>query len=342
MTYLGCFVLQNEITTMELSQAIYIHAKKCGFDNCGILPINAAEGFDALLEERYSNVPMSKYFYGNMPSTQDVKLRFPWAKSIVILSFNYGKYRFPEQLQHVYGKAFFLSPFNPGSNAVKLDEFEKWFADNGIRIEGGNTAGEAVGPLRYLAVKAGMGIIRKNNFFYAEDGSNYALTGYVIDKTCELIQNVNVKPCPPKCDLCQRACRTHALSAPYTMNPFKCVSWCTTFGNCEVPEGCTLEMFQKWTIGCDNCQDACPFNRRHDWNTGEECSDLEEIAETIQPENYNNLSDEYLEDEVLPKTEHHIQPKDIPALRINAARATDNIQKGVCMETLEISKNKPI
>ncbi len=326
---------------MDLSQEIYIQAKNCGFDNCGIISIDSFGGFNSLLEDRYRKIPMSKYFYGNMPSVQNMKRRFPWAKSIIILSFNYGKYRFPKQLQHIYGKAFFLSPFNPRSKAIDLDKFEKWFKDNGIHIEGGNTASEAVGPLRYLAVKAGMGIIRRNNFFYAEDGSNYALTGYVIDKECELIHNASLKPCPPKCDLCQRACRTHALSAPYTMNPFKCVSWCTTFGNCEVPEGCTPDMFQKWTIGCDNCQDVCPFNRRHDWDEGEESLDLSEIADTIQPENYDNLSDEYLEDEVLPKTEHHIQPKDIPALRINATRAARNILNGVSYETLKISGNKP-
>lgn len=312
----------------DISRQIYDTAIRCGFDNCGIIPIEGASDFSHLLDERFENVPMSKYFYGNMPSAQSVRQRFPWAKSIVVLTFNYGKYRFPKELQGEYGKAFFLSPFNPGTKAVDTAGFERWLSSSGIRAEGGQTASDAVGPLRYLAMKAGMGIIRRNNFFYAEDGSNYALTGYVIDKECELIQSVEVKPCPPKCNLCQRACRTKALSAPYTMNPFKCVSWCTTFGNCEVPEGCAPEMFQKWTIGCDNCQDACPFNRRHDWTVGKECSNISEIANTIQPGNYDHLSDEYLAEEVLPKTEYHIQPKDIPALRINAARAYRNQMNG--------------
>lgn len=51
---------------------------------------------------------------------------------------------------------------------------------------------------------------------------------------------------------------------------------------------------------------------------------LEELAPRIQPENYPNLTDEFLLQNVIPRTSRHLQERDIPALRKNAARAAQN------------------
>ena len=66
---------------------------------------------------------------------------------------------------------------------------------------------------------------------------------------------------------------------------------------------------------------ACPHNHRHDWDSGEIFPELEEIAPMILPQNYENLSDEFLIEQVIPKTDHHLQASDAPALRKNAKRA---------------------
>ena len=178
-----------------------------------------------------------------------------------------------------------------------------------------------------MARKSGLGIIRKNNFFYTEMGSYNNLYGYVIDKECELIHKCDLSPCSEKCNLCRKACKTKALSAPYTMNPFKCVSFLTTFGNSEIPDGLSDEMYEEWVCGCDNCQDACPHNIRHNWNEGESLTELEKIASMILPENYDSLTDEFLIDNVIPKTSNHLQKKDIKSLRKNAARSLENHKK---------------
>lgn len=87
----------------NLSKEIYDHAIQCGFDNCGVISIDALSGFN----KRIDDVPQSKFFYDNVGNLQGTKERFSWAKSIVILSFNYGKYRYPKELQGKYAKAFF-------------------------------------------------------------------------------------------------------------------------------------------------------------------------------------------------------------------------------------------
>lgn len=304
---------------INLSKKIYHCAIQCGFDNCGIISVNTLDEFKEFLRKRVSNVPESKAFYENVGSFRDIKKRFPWAKSIVILTFNYGKYRFPKELQGKYAKAFFLSPSKNGMAGFDLERFEQWFTEHEIRAEGGEHVG--IGPLRYMAAKAGLGIIRKNNFFYTEDGSYNNLIGYVIDKECELIQSVSAIPCGEKCDLCQKACKTKALQSPYTMNPLKCVSFWTTFGNSDIPQGLSPEMFEEWVCGCDNCQDACPYNRGHDWSSGECFPNLAEIAPMIQPQEYEHLSDEFLIKQVISRTADHLQASDVQALRKNANRA---------------------
>jgi epoxyqueuosine reductase QueG len=305
-----------------LSKEIYNCAIQCGFDNCGIISVNALNGFEELYQKRISDVPQSKFFYDNVGDLQGTKERFPWAKSIVILTFNYGKYCYPKELQGKYAKAFFLQPHKNSDFGFDLQRFEQWFVEHEIHAEGGEQFHHhSVGPLRYIAAKAGLGIIRKNNFFYTENGSYNMLIGYVIDKEYELIQNTHVIPCGEKCDLCQRACKTKALQSQYTIDPLKCVSYWTTFGNSDIPQGLSPEMFEEWVCGCDNCQDACPHNIRHDWNAGKHFSNLKEIAPMILPRNYENLSDEFLIEQVISKTADHLQVSDVQALRKNAERS---------------------
>ena len=43
------------------------------------------------------------------------------------------------------------------------------------------------------------------------------------------------------------------------------VSCINTFGDGKLPEGVTEDMLEEWILGCDNCQDCCPFNKNHDW-----------------------------------------------------------------------------
>lgn len=309
----------------ETAEKIRVQVLRCGFDRCGIIPISMLDGFGQLYQKRISDIPESLHFYQGAGGLDKTKERFPWAKSIVILVFDYGKFRYPGEMRGRYGKAFFLEPGKKSGARFDLEKLEAWFQENGIRAEGGEHYGSgSIGPLRYMAMKAGLGIIRKNNFFYTENGSYNNLFGYVIDEECELLQTCNIPPCSEKCDLCRKACKTKALASPYTMNPFKCVSFLTTFGNCNVPDGLTDEMYAEWVCGCDNCQDACPYNRRHDWDQGIVLPELENLAATILPENYNALTDDFLIRNVIPKTANHLQAKDISALRKNAARSAAN------------------
>ncbi len=94
---------------MDFAKRILQSALDCGYDNCGIIApedlIDSAE----YLKERMEKIPESAMAYNGIAANfTPVKERFPWAKSIIVLTFEHGKYRYPAELSKRYAKAFFL------------------------------------------------------------------------------------------------------------------------------------------------------------------------------------------------------------------------------------------
>lgn len=304
------------------SRKIYEKALFYGYDNCGIIPIGELAGYNARLDERLAKFPHSAAVYQFADAFKNIRDIYPWAKSVVVCTEWYGKYRFPKSLRGKYAKAFLLSPSTvPDSEEhSKKFQFEEWMKEEGIRFVGGETGVPArIMPLRHAAEAAGLGIIRRNNFLYTDKGSWVALEGYLIDKDCEYRHECKLRPCSDKCGLCQRACKTRALADAYTMDPLSCVSFWTTFGQGNVPPHLSAEMYGAWLLGCDACQDACPHNR-HNWDDGADFLGLDSLEELLNPLNILNASDAELMEKVIPKSEFHLKTEEVAVLRKSAAR----------------------
>lgn len=308
----------------ETARKICDKAISLGFDDCGIISLDEMDGYAELFSERMLRVPESKAFYERLQYITNVKKRFPWAKSLLICATWLGKYKYPKILRRRYAKAYFLSPQSVEGGDGYKTELKRWLSDQGIRCDGGDEEGHlSVGGLRYAAMAAGLGIIRKNNFFYNEKGSYVELDGYALDAECSLHRRKNVSPCPDGCQICVKSCPTGALRAPYELAPMRCVSFCTTFGKGAVPPGADEKQLGEWIVGCDACQDCCPHNR-HDWDEGEDFPGLDELLPLLSPENILKATDEELRERIIPKTVRHIFPDEIQTLRINAERALRN------------------
>lgn len=105
------------------------------------------------------------------------------------------------------------------------------------------------------------------------------------------------------------------------MNPLTCVSFINTFGDGKLPDSVTEDMLEAWILGCDNCQDACPFNADHDWSIGLDYPGLDELEPLLQPEYILKASDEEIIKKLIPKFCFHLTDKQIPLLRKSAKRA---------------------
>ena len=108
------------------------------------------------------------------------------------------------------------------------------------------------------------------------------------------------------------------------MSPLECVSYITTFGKGSLPAGMNDTDCSTWICGCDSCQDACPYNKKHDWTVGIAYPGLEETAPELAPSNLVKASAEFIRNRVIPYTDHHIAPDETDTLRICAARSIRN------------------
>ena len=232
-----------------------------GFDKCGIIPVGMMSEYEVRLEERIEHFPQTQEKYEAFKSFSHLQEDYPWAKSIVICSFWYGRYHIPDELQGRIAKYYLTDGRrNTESKGYQTSvAFEKYLTDCNLQVATDRDFG--ITALRWAAMKAGIGVIRKNNFFYTEKGSYQYLEAFLIDVPLQYIAESHIKPCAEKCNLCMKACPTGSLEAPYMMCRNTCVSCLTTWDGWDLRAEPLQNRFGKWIYGCDSCQDACPHNK---------------------------------------------------------------------------------
>ncbi len=262
----------------DLAASIKSAARNCGFEACGIIRTGEIAEYAAAVAARVKQFPESSALYARMAEPDPA---FAWAKSVIVCTRWYGKYRIPAHLEGVVAKSFCVNP-RKDPHSQEYQDRARFVAalDNlGLRHSGGEVGKT---PVRWAAVKAGIGVIRKNNFFYTEQGSWCILDAYLIDRELELKARPVAKECPEQCDLCLRACPTGALSAPFQTNGVACIAYLLGYGECG-PDKPLYDKCGGWIFGCDACQDACPCNKGA-WSGNDAYPGLEEFAEHISYE----------------------------------------------------------
>lgn len=308
-----------------LADKIKSAALNLGYEKCGIIKISDIDGYKERLDERVERVPESKGFYQGQYRFTQLQDTYPWAKSIVICVRRYGKYHIPEHLKGMIAKYYLVDARKDKNSKDYQDSvrFEEYMKELGIRAE--TERGFGLVPLRFAAMKAGLGIVRKNNFFYTENGSSVYLDAWLIDKELEAVEIPNVRPCSDKCNLCMKACPSASLSKPYTMNPIACVSCITTFMGRDMTNEKYREEIGNWVYGCDACQDACPMNKNR-WQETEEFPNLQELSEQISLEKIIKMDYKFLEEVMQPKF-WYIDKSSVWKWKVNAINVMVNDYK---------------
>lgn len=314
-------------------------ALELGYENCGIIKVSALAGYLEKLEERITRIPKGEQQYGAMRNYADPSAANPAIKSIVVATAPTYKYNVPEEFKKSYGKACLFD--NRVDENAPFFHIRKTFAtfmeSLGLTCTWKNGYGIPA-PARWSAYQAGLGIIRHNNFFYGENGSNLLIEMFGIDQELELIGNVTLKECPEKCGKCIKACPTHTLTAPYTMSMHGCVSFQNSmFMGTPSPE--MAEQTGNWLYGCDACQDACPFNKDK-CTGGEDFPGLDTLAPAMRPENIMKMSYSELEDSLVPKY-WYIKSKNLWKWKLNALTAMMNAYSDKYEDAIKLGLNDP-
>ena len=247
----------------RMAEDICSKAIEIGYYNCGIVPLpDALYGYTEYLDKRYEIFPGDREFKasGNYKMARPEE-DYPWAQSVLVATVPYGSYALPESLKHRVGRYFAFDFRHEEAAEEHSWEYKMREYLDSLGIRWASQPDRGIVPLRHVAEKAGLGIVRNNNFFYAgEYGSFVSISAWLLDRPLSLIQHHDAKPCSENCRRCMEACPTGSLAAPHTMQRRRCISPLTS----KYPEGADVTgddiglHFDGWLYGCDACQEACP------------------------------------------------------------------------------------
>jgi epoxyqueuosine reductase len=113
---------------------------------------------------------------------------------------------------------------------------------------------------RAIAVRAGLGVLRRNNMFYHKTMGSYVhIASLLIDYDLEAIDHdKEAMPCGT-CQICKVTCPTGAIIGDGTINSHTCISYLTQKKETSEEES---KMIGSMIYGCDICQLRCPANNR--------------------------------------------------------------------------------
>jgi epoxyqueuosine reductase len=249
-------------------------ARGMGFELCGVAP---AEAFPELAQvsawlERGHAGEMN---YLHDKRRVDPRLALDKARSLIVVALNYNTPQpySTEQAAGLEGDSprGWISRYAWGEdyhevlreklNALVARMHAQWPEPFDAR------ACVDTGPVveRVAAKYAGLGWLAKNTCLINEQIGSWLFLGVILT-TLEL--EASLGPAEPpaadlcgNCTLCLDACPTQAFDAPYVLDARRCISYLTIELRGAIPEALRPAMGNA-VIGCDICQDVCPWNRK--------------------------------------------------------------------------------
>ena len=249
-------------------------AREMGFDLCGVAPA------DAFPELAQISTWLERGHAGEMNYLRDARrvdprLTLEGARSLIVVALNYNSSQpYSTEQAGVHDDDFprgWISRYAWGDdyhevlreklNALVARMHAQWpepfdaraYADTGPVVE------------RVAAKYARLGWLAKNTCLINEQIGSWLFLGVILT-TLELEPSLGPGELPAadlcgNCTLCLDACPTHAFAAPYVLDARRCISYLTIELRGAIPEELRPAMGNA-VIGCDICQDVCPWNRK--------------------------------------------------------------------------------
>ncbi len=243
----------------EIKAELLRRAAEVGFDDCRVAsaagPAHPGE-FRAWLEA--GSAAEMDWIWRGAEKRCDPQLVLPGARSVVVVAMGYwqgksedGEQRTGRIARYAWGEDYHEVMLG------KLRELEGFLA----RAGGAQKIYVDTGPVleRDFAAEAGIGWHGKSTMLLNRSLGTWFFLG-------EILTTLELPPDPPQvarcgsCTRCIDACPTGAITAPQQLDARRCISYLTI----ELKGSIPLEfrrLIGDRIYGCDDCLDACPWNR---------------------------------------------------------------------------------
>src|SRR5438128_402376 len=244
----------------ELKSKVVAFARGVGFDSCRVAmcrPPPHANEFRTWLEDGAHGE--MHYMKRGVEKRGDPQRVLSGAKSIIVLALNYWQGNFRRSQTAATGT---IARYAWGDDyhdviTAKLDKI-----DNYLREFGGEQKCYVdTGPIleRDHAAGAGIGWHGKSTMLVDRKLGTYFFLAEILT-TLELPPDAPQRDRCGTCERCITACPTGAIAAPHRLDARRCISYLTIELKGSIPVE-LRPLIGDRIFGCDDCLDACPWNR---------------------------------------------------------------------------------
>lgn len=246
---------------MITNSDIITMGRSLGFEDVGFTTAKPFDEHKQLLDSMQDEYGWAQTVGLDLVNGTDPETILPGAQSIIVLLELYFRASYPRGMEGVFGRCYLDDDrVTRDGLSLRIKAFRSYLREHGI-----NSKVPFNLPHRVAAARAGMGTFGKNCLFYsnavARQSSWTLPIAVVVDHPFEPGKPTIETNCPNWCrNACIAACPTRALKGNSRIDPRRCISYLTYFGQGITP----LELREPmgmFVYGCDRCQNVCPRNQ---------------------------------------------------------------------------------
>tara|TARA_B100000700_G_scaffold331316_1_gene463114 strand:+ start:179 stop:1138 length:960 start_codon:yes stop_codon:yes gene_type:complete len=245
----------------QLTKELKIRAKKEGFDLVGIARVPGSSRLK--LRNQALQRWLEKGKHGSMkwmeaPRRQDISTLLDGVQSLLAVGLNY----YVEKEHSKNGLSIARYAWGRDYHKIiekRLKKIGKW-----LEIERPNCQWRVCvdsSPLldKAWAEEAGIGWIGKHSNLINQKIGSWFVIGHLLC-TEALTPDKPSEPVCGQCQKCIQACPTKAISEPFVVDSNNCLAYHTIENKSETLPKKIANSMNGWIIGCDICQNICPWN----------------------------------------------------------------------------------
>jgi len=308
---------------MLTKEDIITEAKRLGFADIGFTdadPFASQKEYLLAHQEEYGWTEAAGF---SLLAGTDPKNILPNAKSIIVLLESYFEEAFPLKMERHFGRCYHNDDrVTKDGLALKVKAFRQFLKTNNI-----DSKVPPHMPHRLSAARAGLGTFGNNCVFYARRvarASSFVFPiAILVDTEYPPDEPTIAIGCPEWCrNACVAACPTRALKGGGKIDPRRCISYLTYYGEGLTPRE-LREPMGLYVYGCDRCQNVCPRNTP--WMAGDKPQNPRVLAKAA---NFDlscllHMDRPYFEKKIWPHM-FYMSVDDLWRWKMNAARAMGN------------------